>query len=165
MEVIQQNTFAASSTPCARATRTSGPPGQSGAGVVGSHGRQVGVPDGKYRHRLCRDLPGPKDRRTHCGRGTGAHDRLHGRHVDAIHHRHRRGGPRQGKGAANSGPAPRCEGAVPGGYFVAKSKTYGVWLALRLGSMPTAETPRPKRSTASSRSIRWRRPTIRRRPS
>ncbi len=40
-------------------------------------------------------------------------------------------GPDKGKGGKFLVLPPGYEGAVPDGYFVAKSKTYGVWLALR----------------------------------
>jgi hypothetical protein len=53
------------------------------------------------------------------------------RHVLPLHRRHRRGRPDKGQGGKYLVLPPGYEGDVPDGYFVVKSKTYGVWNFMR----------------------------------
>jgi hypothetical protein len=71
-------------------------------------------------------------------------------------------GPDQGAGGSYLVVPPGHQGEVPDGYFVARPKTYGVWLALRAFGRPTATPPRPWPRTSRFACTRCRARTTRR---
>ena len=65
-------------------------------------------------------------------------------------------GPDRGAGGSYLVLPPGYEGDVPDGYFIARSKTYGVWLALRAFRTPDGNRRPPWPRTSRSACTRWR---------
>jgi hypothetical protein len=76
------------------------------------------------------------------------------RHVDARGHGHRVAGPDHGQGGSYLVLPPGYQGDTPDGYFVARPRTYGVWLWRARSGRPTATAPPPWRRTSRSASTR-----------